>query len=425
MAENFTLFAGPEALNGSGPDWIATDFATVARGGGHVFDLSPADALDVWAPDGDVFRFNVFDDSPDRADEPGPGNDAPALAGGSPDAPVLRITAQPNAGTEAGPGLGDRVLAQDNQTLNSVFSDSILNDFADARGATGGFSGRFIWRGPQEVVITHDGIERTFIIDVPKTFNPNDPSQSYAAVLAFHGGEKDALGMAGITGFSVVGNERDFIAAYPSAVTDQWNDGRETTQTGIDDVGFVQAMIAELAGNWMVDTGRIFATGVSSGGMFVQRLATEVPELFQGYGVVSANLPAPLEGAAHSDVDEPMIFFHGTQDQFMPYEGGTMRGGYNGLGAGGTVLGGEATADYWALQNETVMGSFEELPDIADDGMTSSRRVSQDGSVAHYVVDGGDHQWPGMTNWFGYSPGTTQDINATEIMVDFFSDYGL
>jgi len=119
------------------------------------------------------------------------------------------------------------------------------------------------------------------------------------------------------------------------------------------------------------------------------------------------------------------VFFNSTEDRYMPFEGGRVIGGFNGVGAGGDVLGSLATADYWADQNDTEMGVFEQMPDIADDGMTTAYRMSDDGTIHQYVTYGGDHQWPGLDPSSGYGNAATQDINASDIILDFFEEYGL
>lgn len=317
--------------------------------------------------------------------------------------------------------------------LNLSFDKFKLPEFPDlpdmdgflaaARGGGGG-GGRFFWRGPREITIEHDGITRKFIVDVPASFNPNDADKVYSAVMVFHGGLGDGRSMLS-TRFSQAGDAEDFIVIYPSAVEGLWNDGRDTTETGYDDLGFVQAVLDEVTTNWKVDADSVFAAGASSGGMFVQRLATEMPDAFQGYGVVAANLPEPLGGQATAGGDEPIVFFQGTEDPYMPFEGGELPGRNVAVGAGGDVLSAQGTADYWAEQNNTAMGDYVQMPDIADDGMTTTMRVSEDGSVVQYVIDGGTHTWPGVDAWWSTSGPSTQDINATDIMVDFFSDYGL
>lgn len=281
-------------------------------------------------------------------------------------------------------------------------------------GWTGGGGGGIDldWLLPVEVTIMVDGVERSFGIIMPKDF---DPSAAYSGIMTFHGGGSvgtDAAAMAGLADFSSYDNPPQFIEIFPQATVDGW--AWEPGDSWADDIGFVEALIDELVANWNLDAGALFAAGMSAGGSMVQRLALEVPELFAGYAVVVSSVTATMTAnAVASATDEPMIFFHGTEDMSVPYEG------YYDWQGNPILYSAEEGVEFFASLNETEMGEFILLPDVADDGMTALMRVSDDGSIQHYVIEGGDHSWPGSLD------DSPQDIDASQLMVDFFSDYGL
>ena len=65
-------------------------------------------------------------------------------------------------------------------------------------------------------------------------------------------------------------------------------------ERNLDDVGFMRQVVAavgEELGPEVVDTGRTFAMGFSSGGHMVQRLAFEAADFVSGVAVVNANVP--------------------------------------------------------------------------------------------------------------------------------------
>ena len=268
------------------------------------------------------------------------------------------------------------------------------------------------WLLPVEVTIMVDGVERSFGIIMPKDF---DASATYSGIMTFHGGGSvgtDAAAMAGLADFSSYENPPQFIEIFPQATVDGW--AWEPGDSWADDIGFVEALIDELVANWNLDAGALFAAGMSAGGSMVQRLALEVPELFAGYAVVVSSVTATMTAnAVASATDEPMIFFHGTEDMSVPYEG------YYDWQGNPILYSAEEGVEFFASLNETEMGEFILLPDVADDGMTALMRVSDDGSIQHYVIEGGDHSWPGSLD------DSPQDIDASQLMVDFFSDYGL
>ena len=285
-------------------------------------------------------------------------------------------------------------------------------DWSPPNGGWGGGDWSPDWLLPVEVTIMVNGIERTFGITMPKDF---DPAQLYAGIMTFHGGGEsgtDPVTMAGLADWSDYDSPPQFIEIYPVGMGDTW--GWDPNDDPFNDLEFVAALIDELITNWNLDPEALFAAGISAGGNMVQRLALEMPEFFAGYGVVVSSLTdAMVAEATASQVDEPMIIFHGTDDAVVPYEG------IDGWQGQPVLYSAEETAEFWAEHNDTEMGEFIELPDSTDDGTTVLYRTSVDGSVAHYVVVGGDHSWPGSIET------SAQDIDASQLIVEFFSDYGL
>lgn len=59
-------------------------------------------------------------------------------------------------------------------------------------------------------------------------------------------------------------------------------------EEGVDDVAFVAALIDQLDGELAVDRERVFATGVSNGGMMAYWLAVERSDLVRAIAPVAA-----------------------------------------------------------------------------------------------------------------------------------------
>jgi polyhydroxybutyrate depolymerase len=250
-------------------------------------------------------------------------------------------------------------------------------------------------------------------------------------VLVFHGGEGDGRDAAAASRMAAAAAAQGFVAVFPNSPGTQWNDGRDETASGIDDVGFVRALIGDLALRHGVDTGRVFIAGLSNGGMFVQRLACDAPELFRAGAVVAAAMPADLAPRCAPARALPLIFLTGTDDRLMPPEGGeisSMR--LLGIGMGGTVLSMSGTQDFWADRlGCRDAGAPAALPDIADDGTSVTRRDvtgCADGSELTFLtIAGGGHNWPG-SGMGGRLAGTVSaDIDGTAEILGFFARHGL
>lgn len=151
-----------------------------------------------------------------------------------------------------------------------------------------------------------------------------------------------------------------------------------------------------------------------------QQLACDFPELFAGYGVVTATLP-PNVNRICTPSQEPgsMIIIGGTRDTFIPYWGGI---GFS----GDWLISKPATASFWADQNGC--GRWprtQRLPETdPEDGTSVNRSVyprCQGGAVELWTVVGGGHTWPGDGNPSEAVVGvTSREFDASEIIWTFF-----
>jgi len=116
------------------------------------------------------------------------------------------------------------------------------------------------------------GTTRSYLIHVPSSYKKDKP---LPLVLIFHGGGSDPQGMVRYTRFDDLADVHGFITVYPEGTLKQWNDGRLMAPKS-DDVGFVRSIIEEVGRNYKLDKHRIYATGISNGGMMSQRLACEL-----------------------------------------------------------------------------------------------------------------------------------------------------
>jgi polyhydroxybutyrate depolymerase len=250
-------------------------------------------------------------------------------------------------------------------------------------------------------VIRHDGIPRVVFLHFPGNIPPSGPKP---VVLVLHGGGgADAEEMAKRTGMNDIADREGFIAAYPQGVDGQWNDGRGKTfrrakdNTGVDDVGFIAAVIRDLTGKGEGAPARVYAMGLSNGGMMTYRLGIELGDRLAAIAAVIANLPENLAGKTPVR-PLPVLVMNGTEDPMMPWNGGPVKVLGNEYG---TVLSTDRTVRFWVeaahlpLKPETVV-----LPDRAPgDGcrveVDAYRGPAQAPEVILYRVRGGGHNLPG------------------------------
>lgn len=266
----------------------------------------------------------------------------------------------------------------------------------------------------QTVTVNIGRDERDVLVYTPVGY---DPSQTYEAIVVYHGSGSWPDQISKITGFTEYADDNGFIVAFPDAKGISWKYD-SGFGWGTSDVDFAEPIVTELTSGFSIDPDNIYAAGISAGGILVQNIALSDPGLFAGYASVAANVPDTFP--VFLDAEEPvkMLLFHGTADPVSPFLGGVL----DGLRLfGSTVLSANETAEIWSSAAGQTFADFELLPDLVQDGTTVLRRMTPDGTVQQYVVEGGGHNWPGQDPGVLGNLGTiTEDIDATETIIDFF-----
>lgn len=272
--------------------------------------------------------------------------------------------------------------------------------------------------GPTEYTFEHDGQDRFYILYIPESYDPAEPSP---LVLSLHGFTANAPSQMKLTKWNDVADENGFIVAYPEGLGTEtgafkrWNAGlfpfAGQGPSATDDVGYIRELIAYLSETYCIDPARVFVNGISNGGGMSNRIACELSDQVAAIGSV-AGAYSPLEGGCNPTRPVPVIAFHGTGDTVVPYEGNT-----------GTQFDFPHVLDWaaaWAARN----GCDESPMDMGRTGDTTAIRYDgcgADAEVIFYTVDDGGHTWPGEPDLPEWITGkTTLDISATRLMWDFF-----
>jgi polyhydroxybutyrate depolymerase len=176
-----------------------------------------------------------------------------------------------------------------------------------------------------KATITVDGLQRRYL-----TYLPKGLAQGAPLVMVMHGSGQNGAQIRLETGygFERLADQFGFAVVYPSARSFDWNDcskvGDYTFEgRAVDDVKFLGALADKLIADIGIDSGRVYATGVSSGGFMAIRLALEAPSKFRAVAAVSANVPS-AENFKCKPVAQgtSVMFMNGTKDPLVPYAGG-------------------------------------------------------------------------------------------------------
>jgi polyhydroxybutyrate depolymerase len=269
-----------------------------------------------------------------------------------------------------------------------------------------------------ERTISVNGVSRSYLLYVPP-----GSGKHLTAFMIFHGGGSTAVRTETYTNFDQFADRHGLAAVYPQGVGNHWNDGRVNgRESSADDVAFVRAMLAELTAEGIIDPKRVYATGISNGGFMSLHLACVMPAAIAGIGVIAAD--QPVDAACPSPRPLPAIFFHGTADKFVPFDGGPIAKGFGNRGA---ALGDRETVAIWKKQNGCGAVSRIQLPPKDQSNpmrvTVESYSCSPGQGLEHVIIEGGGHTWPGahqnalVTMFLGP---VDDDIEANQMMWEFF-----
>ena len=264
--------------------------------------------------------------------------------------------------------------------------------------------------------LVYAGIERSYVLHVPTGYDASRPTP---LVLAFHGIGLNAEEMIRISGLSKQADISGFIVAYPNGTGENksWNGGHccgEAAKNNVDDVGFVRALIDELAALINIDPGRVYATGFSNGAIMVYRLACELSDRIAAIGPVSATQILDDQQACQPTRSVPVIHFHGTADRLNPYAGGATQAGFQFVSVDDAI-------QFWVKKNGcSTQVQRTEAGSIVHDLYAS---CSQNSAVELYTIQDGEHAWPGGEAVSPQVGEPTMEISATSLMWEFFDSH--
>ncbi len=188
-------------------------------------------------------------------------------------------------------------------------------------GAGPGDTGVALRPGDITMMLDHGGVARSYILHVPPGY---DGQIAVPLVLDIHGLTSSGGAQELISGWRQKADAEGFIVAYPNGLNASWNAGSlccgQSQMTGVDDEGFLRALVAKTKQDARIDGKRVYVTGLSNGGAMAHYLACRAADLFAASAPVSmGNGTTPCQPARPLSV----IMFRGTSDPLVPYNGGT------------------------------------------------------------------------------------------------------
>jgi len=285
--------------------------------------------------------------------------------------------------------------------------------------------GRLTAPGDYTYTLQHGGLTRRYRVHVPRSVRPG---QRPALLLAFHGGGGNMNHMADDDNYGLIAKSESagFVVVFPNGYSTMPGGGLATWNAGeccgsardkdVDDVGFVREVLADLATRIEVDTRRVFATGMSNGGLFAYRLACEMPDRIRAIAAVAGT---DNTRTCNPSRPIPVLHIHAKNDTHVLFEGGAGQDAFRDVAKVTQFTSVPETIARWTRRNGcgTTPRAVLERPGAYCESYFLCREGA---TVQLCVTAAGGHSWPGAAKVRRGKEPASQALSANDVMWDFF-----
>ncbi|KAI0883172.1 carbohydrate esterase family 1 protein [Annulohypoxylon maeteangense] len=268
--------------------------------------------------------------------------------------------------------------------------------------------------------LTSSGRYRSYSVHLPANYSE---TTAYPVVLGFHGSSSVGLFFEADTKMSEARFSGDKIMVYPNGVDGAWAGANYSEVSVPEDLQFVSDLLDAVRDSYCVDDSRIYATGISIGGGFVNTIAcSALSSHFAAFAPASGSFYTDND-AAHGNCTPartpiPVLEIHGGADASVFYAGRA--------GEGGEEPGIETWLGWWAMRNGCADGGKTVEESFGGDVVHVSWGCGGvQGGLQHWKVEDMGHCWASTEiNFSQISVGEgPTHIQASQIIMEFFDRF--
>jgi polyhydroxybutyrate depolymerase len=301
--------------------------------------------------------------------------------------------------------------------------------------------------GAYVFTIRFDGMTRDYRLHVPTAAASGRP---LPLVVNLHGATQNAQLEEIQSGMDDSADQNGYLVAYPdgtriaTVLTPDpvageaqygWNAGHccgLPVTRHIDDVGFLERVIADIAARTPVDRRRVYMTGISNGGMMAYAMAAEAPNQVAAVASVAGQVELtaihpvrPVPTLEFHSVDDPVAAWNGVPNADPKLRLSVMEGIDQWVRADG--------CDPDPTTGATIEGAAGSISAGETATPVTYTHCRSGVEVALWRLTGSGHVWPGSTLNTG-PPGTwlldgvgrgTVLVDANQTMWQFFEQFSL
>lgn len=268
-----------------------------------------------------------------------------------------------------------------------------------------------------ERTLVFQGHLRSYLLHLPDATT----TTPLPLVMVLHGGGGNARNAERMSGMSQIADRENFAVVYPNGsgrlrrALLTWNAGNccgMALDEQVDDVGFLNAVLDDVARRAAIDSRRIYLTGMSNGGMMTYRMACESAGRFAAIAPVAGAMNVTCKPATPLAV----IAFHGTADEHVLYEGGAPIKNVDRHPRVDAPV--RQTIAFWQQFDSCRSYATDTLAEVTTEVWSNCQAGSE---VELNTLEGFGHAWPGGQKGSPRGDPPAASIDASEAMWQFFA----